>query len=270
LQISFTFHNPHPTDHAALTRLLNQLFGVDAELLNDPSTPGTSALADLIIAQPGVGTTGNVDGVGVDPYAFLTVLSMDAHRDNPAIGTLTKYVLRQTSTHSAMHAALRALLDKDTGKEKDQPTRLGLVLSERLVNMPVQVVPPMYRMLVDELRWAVEDNEPFDFTHLLFISRVYRLSQEEEEAMQAASRGSKRARVNQNQGQSQSAVYPFHPEDEYIQKLATHTHTYTLTQTPPGPRASDAFGLDTAGRVMLVPAARLAELVSVLGDVYPP
>ena len=34
---------------------------------------------------------------------------------------------------------------------------VGLVFSERLINMPVQLMPPTYRMLEEELRWAVED-----------------------------------------------------------------------------------------------------------------
>jgi protein BCP1 len=34
---------------------------------------------------------------------------------------------------------------------------VGLVFSERLINMPVQTVPPMYRMLDNEIKWAIDD-----------------------------------------------------------------------------------------------------------------
>lgn len=34
---------------------------------------------------------------------------------------------------------------------------VGFVFSERLINMPVQIMPPTYRMLQEELSWAVED-----------------------------------------------------------------------------------------------------------------
>jgi protein BCP1 len=34
---------------------------------------------------------------------------------------------------------------------------IGLLLSERLINMPVQIVPPMYKMLQEEIQWAIED-----------------------------------------------------------------------------------------------------------------
>jgi hypothetical protein len=54
------------------------------------------------------------------------------------------------------------------GQEKGG--HVGLVICERLVNMPVQVVPPMYRMLVDEIDAALRDvrspSPSFSFLHL--------------------------------------------------------------------------------------------------------
>ena len=51
----------------------------------------------------------------------------------------------------ALHDTLRHLL------EPASPSQVGLILCERLVNMPVQVIPPMYRMLTDEIKWAIDD-----------------------------------------------------------------------------------------------------------------
>jgi hypothetical protein len=34
---------------------------------------------------------------------------------------------------------------------------VGLVLSERIINMPAAVVPPSYKMLLEEIQWANED-----------------------------------------------------------------------------------------------------------------
>jgi protein BCP1 len=200
----------------------------------------------------------------------------------------------------------------------------------------------MYRMLADEIKWALDDvrfvsislvffapvfsddffssflsfysfgllpeqkpryqNEPYTFSHLIFISRTYRLSPEEEEesasssASQSTSHPAKRQKGSNTQsaralGVAADGVYPFHPEDEYIQKvfpppsflytpqlthpqLASHTHDYPLhptqqnTPQPPAPREKDAFGLDTRGRMMLLPAERFLEVVSGLSEVY--
>jgi protein BCP1 len=91
-------------------------------------------------------------------------------------------------------------------------------------------------------------------------------------------------------------VYSFHPEDEYIQKVysacpsyafalprslpltianhlyflhiqaASHSQNYSFTSAEP--REKDAFGLDTGGRMMLVPAEKFRELVDNLCEAY--
>lgn len=61
-------------------------------------------------------------------------------------------MLSRLDSSSAFHAQLSALLEAPVG-----PENVGLVLSERMVNMPTQIVPPMYRMLQEELQWALEE-----------------------------------------------------------------------------------------------------------------
>lgn len=56
--------------------------------------------------------------------------------------------------HSQLSQLLAAAPDASTAAK---PAHVGLVLSERLVNMPAQIVPPMYRMLDEELQWARDD-----------------------------------------------------------------------------------------------------------------
>jgi protein BCP1 len=129
-------------------------------------------------------------------------------------------------------------------------------------------------------------NEPYNFSHILFISRTYRLSPEEEAAMQSAAHPAKRQKVPSVSGSGPSdGVYSFHPEDEYIQKaslilkfvelfvvltilhqVASHTLDYSFSSAEP--REKDSFGLDTGGRMMLVPADRFQELIASLNEAY--
>lgn len=44
---------------------------------------------------------------------------------------------------------------------------VGLILSERLINMPVQVAPHMYRLLCDEIKWALDE---VILKHMLIIA----------------------------------------------------------------------------------------------------
>jgi hypothetical protein len=79
--------------------------------------------------------------------------------------------------------------------------RIALVVSERLVNLPVQIMPPLWKMTIDEVEKARKEVGPgrdltsregvgnanglasivlqgtpgMDFTHYLLISRVYKM-----------------------------------------------------------------------------------------------
>ncbi|KAI6137332.1 p21-C-terminal region-binding protein-domain-containing protein [Pisolithus sp. B1] len=265
VDVDFDFFNLNAeVDYHAINRLLIQLFGADAEGLH------TGTLADLILsaADSGVGSTIKTDGEESDPCAFLTVLSCDAHRENPAMGALIQYMLSKTSADLAFHSTLSSLLAPKTQVQNQVQPQVGLVLCERLINMPVQTVPPMYRMLGDEIQDAVADGDPYNFTHYLFISRVYRLTPEEEEAMVAAQRNSKRYKSagSSGLGRGGDGVYGFHPEDEEVMKLSTHVLTYSYTKAPP--RDAESIGLDVGGRVMLVPADRFGSLVRTIGEVF--
>ncbi|KIJ45060.1 hypothetical protein M422DRAFT_167173, partial [Sphaerobolus stellatus SS14] len=256
IDVDFEFFDPNPIDFLALKRLIIQLFQHDAELIN------AHELAELIISQKLVGTTVKTDGIESDPYAYLTVLNLTVHKENPGIKSLIEYLLQKAGKSSDVHSTLQSLLSSQ---------QVGFVFSERLVNMPPQVIPPMYKMLTDEIKWAIDDNEPYNFSHFLFVSRLYRLSAEDEDAMedvQETSRPAKRAK-KKNAGPVPKAggTYPFHPEDEHIARVASLTFDYNLSKGEP--REKDSFGLDVAGRLMVVPADRFPALVQSMAEAYP-
>lgn len=47
--------------------------------------------------------------------------------------------------------------------------------------VPPQTIPPAYKMLLDEIQWAIEDKEPFQFDHVILFSRTYREVENEPE-----------------------------------------------------------------------------------------
>jgi len=75
VNVDFEMFDPQPDhDFHGLKTLLRQLFDVDNTLFD------LSALTDLILSQPLLGTTVKVDGNESDPYAFLTVLNLQEHK----------------------------------------------------------------------------------------------------------------------------------------------------------------------------------------------
>ena len=158
--------DPQPAhDFHGLKTLLRQLFDIDSTLFD------ISALAELILSQPLVGTTVKVGTNESDPYAFLTVLNVNLHRkSNPAVDALATYILGKSRANEKLFGELGRILGKENGAEEGG---LGLILTERMVNMPVEVAPPMYKMLNEEVEWALEEREPYDFEAFLVLSKTY-------------------------------------------------------------------------------------------------
>ena len=74
LNVDFEWFDPQPQDFHGLKTLMRQLFDADSTFFD------LSALSDLILSQPLLGSTVKTDGNESDPYAFLTVLNMQTHR----------------------------------------------------------------------------------------------------------------------------------------------------------------------------------------------
>lgn len=161
VDVDFEFFNPNPkVDYIALKRLLQQLFHADAALFQ------LHELADLILSQPLIGSTIKTDGIESDPLAFLTVLNLHTHKvkpffrlgnlltelvqDHPSIRAIVQYLLQKISPDAAFASTLQSLL-------RNEDSHVGLIIGERVYNMPPQVMPPMYRMLQDEIGWAVDE-----------------------------------------------------------------------------------------------------------------
>jgi hypothetical protein len=67
------------------------------------------------------------------------------------IRQLIKHFKKVSKAHEAFRKELDNLLDDFPNGD------VGLVLTERIVNMPAAVAPPSYKMLLEEIQWANED-----------------------------------------------------------------------------------------------------------------
>lgn len=75
LDVEFEWYDPDPeVDFHGIKTLLQQLLDIDAQLFD------VSALTDLILAQPLLGSTVKVDGKETDAYAFLSVINLQQHQ----------------------------------------------------------------------------------------------------------------------------------------------------------------------------------------------
>ncbi|CAE6336782.1 unnamed protein product [Rhizoctonia solani] len=205
VDVDFEFFGPTEIDYLALKRLLNQLFSTDSDRFQ------VEKLTELILAQPGIGSTVKTDGIDSDPYAILTVLNMNTNKEHPSIKAIVEYVLEKIPKESSAGSILSDILSPRALDASNRHT--GLVISERLINMPPQIMPPMYRMLRDELASASSQNEPYHFDNYVIISRCFRFDDNEESSTGASQPAKKQKRKG-------GILRSYHAEDECIEKVS--------------------------------------------------
>jgi hypothetical protein len=148
IDVEFSFTDPRPIDFKSVRRLLERYC---------PGEEGfpVSSLAEDVIAQRVVGTMVKMPGDDLDDaYAFATLLPMVQHAHKDWARALKAYLLRKASKDEAALAALTAAWDS--------PATLGLLLNERIVNMPPELAPSMHDSLLQDMAWA-RANAPGDF-----------------------------------------------------------------------------------------------------------
>ncbi|KAI9497579.1 protein bcp1 [Zychaea mexicana] len=254
VDVDFDFYNPEQVDYQALKRLLGQLFSSDAELIQ------LGDIVDILLEENHVGTTVKVDGQESDPYAILSVISTQQNKNNAGVQSLISYLL---------------------GKIKDQGVKsiladkaVGWVVSERFVNMPMEIMPPMYNMMQEETKQAVENGEPYQFEWYMFISKTYKevsptVDEEGDEEMpqakpQPKKKGKKKAAAA---AQDTAEVFYFQPEDEVIDQYAEYKVDFKFTNrekeaSSDAKRAFSDFGIAPARRLMLVHHSKLQEAIN--------
>ena len=256
LNVDFEYFDPSPEiDFHGLKTLLRQLFDVDNQLLD------LSELADMILAQPLLGSTVKCEGSESDPYAFLTVLNLHEHQKKPVIQQLANYLLVRIANcgkTSAMRDMAKPLEPENSG------TQVGLLLTERFVNMPNEIVPPMYNMLLEEIKWANDEKEPYQFTHYLIISKTY-----SEVASKLDVEDDRPQKKSKKAGSATETFY-FHPEDEVLHRHALSTCDFDYSKqgeegASDSKRAFQELGVKPQGHLILIEASKFEDAVNAVG-----
>jgi len=253
LDVTFEWFDPQPAvDFLGLKTLLRQLLDVDNELFD------LSALADMILAQPLLGSTVKVDTNESDPFAFLSVLNLHQHRDKPVIRDLTQYLISKAQSIPAL-SQLPELLSPESKAE------VGLILTERFTNMPSEIVTPMYTMLTEEIQWALQEKEPYNFTHYLILSKTYtevpsKLDEEEN-----------RPQKKSKQKSPSLETFYFHPEDEALHRHALGFGNYDYTKqgdenVSDSKRAFQDAGIRPQGHMTLLKDSEFAGAIKSVGE----
>lgn len=128
----------------------------------------------------------------------------------------------------------------------------------------------MYTMLLEEIYWAMEEKEPYTFSHYLILSKTYRevASKLDEED----SRPQKKKKKVSAQGNN---LFYFHPEDEVFERHAICNGSFEYSnQQAEGQsdskRAFQELGIRPEGHLILIEAAKFERAVKDVADFLKP
>ena len=127
----------------------------------------------------------------------------------------------------------------------------------------------MYNMLQEEMAWAIEDKEPYNFTHYLVVSKTY-----EEIESKLDIEETRPQKKKKKSGDNKEQFY-FHPEDEVLEKHAMcsgsieYTHEYDEGHSD-SKRAFQELGIKTTANLILIEASKFEGAVKDMAEYLKP
>ncbi|KAK8560733.1 hypothetical protein V6N13_026169 [Hibiscus sabdariffa] len=205
IQADFAFFDPKPDDFHGVKTLLQSYL--------DDKQWDLSGFVDLILEQTTVGTVVKLeDDEDNGVFSIITALNLGRYKDHKCFTELKEFLLN-ICPEKDKTGKLRSLLG-------DKAQDVGLLVSQRVVNLPPELLPHLYDALFDEISWATED-EPteelrnsFRFKFYVVVSKIYKLK-------------------NANKKRSSStdeddAFIYIKPEEEILHKLSMWSSLFPL------------------------------------------
>ncbi|KAG8179403.1 hypothetical protein JTE90_026303 [Oedothorax gibbosus] len=244
IQVDFDVKMPEPSDFHGIKNLLHQLF-LKAHI-------NTSELTDLLISQRKItGVVKQADGgdeemdADDDPedldasFGVFSVVNITEHSTKECVNEIHTYLLShgKKGCDDEKFQMLRRILE-------DKKKHVGLIISERMVNIPAQIAVPMYSSLSYDLSKATAKGEAFDFEYFILISKIV---------------------VFKDGSKDENVLYT-NAEEELIAEVATLSYDFSVSSELDSGLAGNWTDDDIEGkrkrRVLLFPASQLEHINS--------
>ncbi|CAG9569239.1 unnamed protein product [Danaus chrysippus] len=181
LQADFEGRNPEDCDFHGIKQLLRQLFL--------KSNVDLGGLAQIIISQNYIGSVVKQcldDGLEDDDeddgsdgvFGITTVINITKRKDEQSIKQI-RTLLTSLANDNADDQT-KALVNKILS---DDSNHVGLVINERILNIPAAISVPLFSSLQNELDKALKKNMPYVFQYLVWICKTYKTGDDESEVL---------------------------------------------------------------------------------------
>ncbi|XP_008798016.2 protein BCCIP homolog [Phoenix dactylifera] len=218
VQADFEFFDPKPRDFNGVKLLLQNYL--------DNKPWDLSGFVDLILEQTTVGTIvkaagqdeeeeraddGGDDDEGL--FAIISALNLGRYAGHRCIKELKQFLVEVCSDESTK-TKMKLLLEQ-------QASDVGLLVSQRFVNCPYQLVPPLYDALFDEVSWATEDEptqelrDSFRLKYYISLTRILE------------NKNVNQRKAKQSQDCEEPVIY-IKEEDEIFHELSLLSFTFHL------------------------------------------
>ncbi|KAF4747523.1 hypothetical protein FOZ62_000143, partial [Perkinsus olseni] len=150
------------------------------------------SLAQCIIDQQNIGTIiksgeddkkGKGDSGGDDAFcAVATILNpVQYSKEVPGMRELVDHLKKQVDKHADSDETKEAFNKMVSPAGGSGGSCCGIMLNERMINLPSELVPGIHRVLKDDVAWSLseaahcpaEERKYYKFTHLLFLTSYY-------------------------------------------------------------------------------------------------
>jgi protein BCP1 len=190
-------------------------------------------------------------------------LRLTRYQKKPFVLKIVDYLKRKAASNLSL-STLSELLSQSA------LLPIGLILTERLINVPAEVTPPMYTMLLEEIQWALEEKEPYTFSHYLILSKTYT-----EIASKLDVEDDRPKKKKKKKATACSETFYFHPEDEIFHKhaICQGGYGYTTRQDEghsDSKRAFQEMGIKPQGHMILIEAPKFAAAVQEVAGYFKP
>ncbi|XP_036295233.1 BRCA2 and CDKN1A-interacting protein isoform X2 [Pipistrellus kuhlii] len=253
VNVEFEAYSISDSDYDGIKRLLQQLF------LKAPVN--TAELTELLIQQNHIGSVikqtdvsedSDDDVDGDEVFGFISLLNLTERKGTPCAEQIKALALRgcAKSCEKSVVEQLDRLLS-------DSSRPVGLLLSERFVNVPAQIALPLHRQLQKELAEAHKTNKPCGKCHFyLLISKTF------------AEAGKNNSKKNQSSQKKDELMFT-NAEEEFFYEAALR-FSYSVQEESDsclgGRWSFDDVPMQPLRTVMLVPCDRMGEVMAALEE----
>jgi len=250
ITVDFELDSPKPLDFHSLKNLLKHYLGYHSSSLFNPSQ-----LVDILLSQSDITRVIRVDGnedTDDQSFGFISVFNYHQYRNLECVQQIKGYVLQKAGEK------------KDSFKQAfDQASAhsLGIILNERMINVPPELAFPLNRLLFENINEASANNkgkdDTFNFEKYLILTSFQKQTEKKK----------KDNKNKKSKSEADEIIYT-KAEDEIWRKEAEFVFTFPINRDERTSRWTLNGIMSTVGLGLIVNKNKVPKVLQQLEELF--